>query len=210
MPQLSIINSALIKISESPLSTNDGSRRAVFAFGQYDALRRALLRSYRWNFAMKRAFLAPTLTPPLFGFGKKCELPNDCLQLHGVFDTSEPDQNYTTGRFAHRVEGRSLLVNLDAPGIFYTADIDNTSLFDPLFAEALAWKIAADLAYALTTGPQAAQAAQQGFAMAVRDARFANAIEGTPEVIQASEWVDSHYGARGRFNRIGPVTGGFG
>jgi hypothetical protein len=207
MSQIAIINSALIKISESPLSSNDGSRRAVYAFSQYDPLRKALLRSYRWNFAMKRVFLAPQITPPVFGFGKKCELPNDCLQLHGIFDTSEPDQNYTTGRFPYRVEGRNVLVNLEAPGIFYTADVTDTAQFDPLFSEALAWKLAVDLAYPLTTGPQGAQLAQQGLALALRDARFANAIEGTPEVVQTSEWVDAHYGARGRFTRIGPVLG---
>lgn len=208
MSQIGIINSALIKIGESPLSTNDGSRRAVFAFSQYDPERQVLLRSYPWNFARKRATLAASLSAPLFGFSKQFELPNDCLQFRGLFDEAEPLQNITTGRAAYAVEGRHLFTNTEAASIYYTADITDASVFDPNFADALTWKLASTLAYSLTTGVQAAQLAAEGFQRAIRQARVANAIETQPEVIQASEWVDSHLGYRG-MARPGPIVGGF-
>jgi hypothetical protein len=207
MSQIGIINSALIKIGESPLSTNDGSRRAVFAFSQYDPQRRVLLRSYPWNFARRRAVLATSLTPPLFGFSKAANLPNDCLQFRGLFDTDEPDQNITTSRYPFAIEGKRLLVNHDAPSIFYTADVTDTSLFDPTFSEALAWKLAMTVGYGLTAGPQMLELAAAGFREAIREARVANAMETQPEIIQASQWVDSHWGYRGRA-RPGPISGG--
>lgn len=206
MADLGIINSALIKISESPLSANDGSRRAVFAFSQYDRLRQALLRGYNWNFAMRRAVLATSPTAPLFGFRKRAELPNDLLHLRGVYSSGEPQQNYTTADIPHRVEGGFLLVDSDAPQIFYTADLMDSGAFDPLFSEALAWRLALDLSFALSTGPNMAQVAERGFAFALREAKVANSIEGTPELIQASEWVDSHFGrVRGRGHLFGSL-----
>ena len=79
--------------------------------------------------------------------------------------------------------------------------------WDPLFGEAFAWLLAKDLAFYLTTSSKYANLAFAAFKNAMRDAKVANAFEGTPEVLTSSEWLDarSTLGAPSNF-RPGPIN----
>ncbi|NIR36919.1 MAG: hypothetical protein GWN71_15050, partial [Gammaproteobacteria bacterium] len=107
-------------------------------------MRRRLLRRYRWNFAVKRATLAPESPDPDFGFDKRHMLPDDCLRVIGLHDGDEPKRNYTSDKTPFKVEGRFLHVDDDAPEVFYVADVTDTRQFDPMFDEALSWLLAWD------------------------------------------------------------------
>jgi hypothetical protein len=204
--EVDIVNSALVKIGEDTItSLTDDLRQARFANRQYPLKRAELLRSYRWNFAMRRASLAPDATTPLFGFENRFLLPFNCLRMVGLFDEAEMDRNYTSTKKPWKIEGRYVLANASSIKIFYIEDVTATGDFDPLFIEALAWLLAKDLAYALSTGPRMVQMTDASFRETMRQAKLADAIEGTPEVMEASEWVDSRYA--GGPHRIGPVVG---
>ena len=54
-----IINTALILVGEQVIANrNDANARAKTIDAVYDMVRKALLRRYRWNFAIKRETLA--------------------------------------------------------------------------------------------------------------------------------------------------------
>ncbi len=203
--EVEIVNSALIKIGESAIASLDAIQKAArVSKRQYPLMRRKLLRRARWNFAMKRQSLAPESTVPKFGFDNRFMLPSDALRVVGLFDENELQQNYTSNRDPWKVEGRFIYADGSELKIFYLADITDTAQFDPQFDECLAWLLASELAFDLTSGIQYANFAKEGFKDAFKEARLSDAIEGTPEFIEASEWVDSRVG---NFPlRIGPVN----
>lgn len=203
-----IANSALFKIGDSPIqSFAEESRRARVVTTLYPAKRRELLMRYRWTFAMSRAALAPLAAAPAFGFTFQFNLPADCLAVVGIFDQSESLRNYTSSKEAYKIEGRRLLFVDNAVNIYYVADVEDTSKFDPLFAEALALRLATDLVYALSTGQSRSPQIERDFRDTLRVAKQQNAIQSTPEIIEADEYLSARYSDRGgdEFLRAGPI-----
>ena len=204
--QVEIVNNALVEIGEATITSIDQNTRAArTAKRVWDNVRREMLTRYRWNFAKKRATLAADVTAPAFGYTHAFTVPTDFLQLIGVYDSAEDQRQLTATRQAYASEGRKILYDGTALSIFYVADITDTAQFDPLFESALVYKLALRLAYDLSTGTGRSEAIQGFFTEAIKTAKFSNAIQNTPEVIQASEWVDSRfYGTTGPF-RAGPI-----
>ncbi|WP_299444692.1 hypothetical protein [uncultured Rhodospira sp.] len=204
--EVEICNSAFVKIGEDTIVSMDEDRKqARFAKRQYPIKRRQLLRSYRWNFAIRRTSLAPEASAPSFGFNHKFLLPYNAIKVIGLYDENEPQNNYTSTRTPFKVEGRYILADEDTLRIFYLEDVIDPNQFDPMFTESLSWFLAWELGYALSGGPQIAEQARQSFYQSIREARFADAIEGQPEIIQSSEWLDSRRTQNGP--GLGPVLG---
>lgn len=202
-----IVNSALIKIGEATItSLQDDREQAQLAARQYPLKRDELLRSYRWNFAVSRQTLAPEAQGPDFGFTNRFLMPTDTIAVISIWDETLQDRNYTGSRDAWKVEGRYILANADSLPIFYIRRVTSVLEFDALFSETLSWFLAYDLAFALSTGPQMVSQAFEGYQRALRQARFADAIETKPEKLESSEWLEArqHRGALGP--RIGPVS----
>lgn len=190
-----IVNSALVKIGEAPIvSLTEDREQARVAKRQYPLKRDELLRRFRWNFAIKRAVLSPDATPPTFGFENRFLMPSTALHIIGLYDDTEPLRNYTSTREPWKVEGRYILANGTVLRVFYIDRITDPTQYDALFSEALAWLLAYDIGYALSTGPRMLDRAMAGFEATIKAAKLQDAIEGAPEIIQASEWVDSRYG----------------
>ncbi len=203
--EVEIVNSALAKIGEDPITSLTENRRAArFANRQYPLIRDALIRRYRWNFAVKRVTLAPEATAPDTGFTNKFMFPTDALAIIGIFDEDELQQNYTASRIPHKIEGRFILTDDDTLPLIYLARITNVADYDVLFAEALAWRLAIDLSYPLTTTRKVREDAIVGFNLSIKEAKLADAIEGSPEIIEASEWLDSR--TLNAPLRLGPVV----
>ena len=194
MNDLDIINHALLLIGEPALASEAATgATARRAFAAFPIVRDGLLRSFRWNFAMKRAVLSADPVAPAFGYSKKFALPSDMLEFVGLYDTREPQHNLSTSRDSWRIEGGFLLYDGDAPPIYYVAKQDNAVTFDALFGEACAAKLASRLAYAVTGSSTHMERLEGLYQEAVRKARMANAIENPPEISQTTDWLDSRY-----------------
>ncbi len=212
--EVAIVNSALIKIGESPIvSLTQDTEAARVANRQYPIKRDELLRSYRWNFAIKRATLALDSVAPAFGFTHQFVLPDDNIRVIGIYDDTQPLQNYTSSRIQWKMESVEisganqlrLLTTDSVSQVFYLAQITDVGLFDAQFAEALSLSLAVDLAYFLSTGDSRLAGIEARFTEVIRQAKLSDAIEGKPEVIEASDWVDSRYTDPLINSRIGPV-----
>lgn len=204
--EVEIVNSALIKLGEATISDLSEDRKAARkAKRQYPIVRAKLLRSYRWNFAITRSeTLGPSSPGPKFGFLYRFQLPVDCIRVLGIFSENEPVENYTSATTPFKVEGRNIFCDEIAIKIFYIADVTNPDLFDPMFSEVLACALAVELGYDLSAGMSRIDQLKEELKDAKKEARGSNAIEGTPEVIIASDWTDARYN-RGPL-RIGPVV----
>jgi len=201
-----IVNSALAKVGEDSITDLTENRKAArVSARQYPLMRDALIRRYRWNFAIRRVTLSSEAATPAFGFTNQFLVPSDNIRVLGIFDEDELQQNYTASRIPYKVEGNKILTDDDTLPLFYLARITDVALFDPLFSEALAWFLAIDLAIPLTTVRKLREDAVIGFKKAVLAAKRADAIEGSPEVIESSEWLDSRHAGFTPF-RPGPIV----
>lgn len=208
MSDTDLCNQALYEIGEAPIaSLGEATKRARACNSVYPQKRKALLMRYRWTFAMARATLIPDTATPEFGFAFQFQLPSDCLMVVGLGDDRESVRNYTSSYEIYKVEGRKLLYRYNTVQIFYVRDVTDTSLFDPLFAEALVYSIAHRLAYALSTGTGRIGDLTRDYREAVRVAKMQNAIQVTPEQIESDEYLGSRFSdLEGDFLRIGPVV----
>ena len=208
---LDVVNIALARIGEDELTDlQQVGKVARTMRSNFGPARDSLLRAYRWNFAIGRAALASTSyagSTSLFGFTYAFNLPDDCLAVIGIFDPNEDIRNYTSTKQPWKVEGRQLLFDTDPAYLYYIRSITNARVFDPMFVDALGWKLGIDTAYALSTGPDHVKNCWSGFKEVMRMAKLANAIEGSPEVITTSEWIDARDDAGAyEVGRIGPIS----
>jgi hypothetical protein len=144
--ETTIANLALGKIgSKRILSLDDASPEARACKLHYDTVRDEVLRSHRWNFAIRRQTLTALTEVPLFGWSVQYQLPVDCLrvlQLNGYEETEQAG--------LWEVEGGKILTDEDEAQLKYIARITDGGLFDSIFITALAVKLASVIAKPLT------------------------------------------------------------
>lgn len=203
-----IVNSALHLLKEDSIISLDDNRLAArLASTEYDAQRKRLIRSYRWKFATARAVLAPEAAAPLFGFSYQFLLPADCLRFVGVYDgnTLDSQRNYTGADIVHKIEGRYVLCDVNPLRVFYLRDVTNPVEMDAIFVEALAALLAVKLAIPLTNDTDKYKLAKDVYAEALVEARRTSAMEGTPEILMADDWITSRFNGytTGRESLIG-------
>ena len=143
-----IINIALSRLGESPIqSLDEGSVPANAAKLLYDTERRAVLRSYPWNFALKQATLA-RLNQSAVDFRNSFALPADNLRVVRAWDsnTRQP-QRYST-------RGGCLYTDADQITLEYVSDETDGSLYDSKFVEAMSYRLASALAMPVKGSPE--------------------------------------------------------
>lgn len=181
--------SSIMNLTDNTVEARECSRA-------YDICRTAELRVHRWNFAKTRAALAPDAAEPSWGYKYQFTLPVDCVRV-----LLPPD-----ACLDWQIEGRKILTNsmtspfgagvVDAavaasPALFiqYIADVQDVTLWDPLFVECVAARMAAAICERLTQSNQKKQDAQQQYRAAEGDARMANAFENTSVRPPTDDWL---------------------
>lgn len=202
--EVQIVNLALGRVGEARIvGFDDGTKAASVAAETYPIRRDGLLRRHRWNFAKARVTLAPLNEALPFGTGRLYQKPGDLLAVIGAWASGwGDDRNYTGASDALLVEGTRLVWPADRLNLVYVRRVENVGLMDPLFVDVLAWELAVDFATAVANDGEKAMLATQKANAALLDARRANAVETTPEVLVASDWLDARWGYHGR---PGPV-----
>jgi len=170
----------------------DGSKQARALNEAFDRTRDALLRSYRWSFAMTSVALAALNTTPAFEYSLQYQLPTDCLRLDYVGDYFvglDMSDYRNSSASEYKIEGRKILTDLASPlNIRYVRQETDTTLFDPLFDECLACKLAVELARTITQSDALNETAMQEFKAVLSSAVRTNAIEKAPEPLPDDTW----------------------
>lgn len=175
-----ICNRALDKLGETPIASLADDIKASRACNRaFAPVRDAVLRDHPWNCAIGRAALAADGQAPVWGYARRFPLPVDCLR---VLDIAVETRWI--------VEGRAILTDAGAPlQIRYIRRVDDPNLFDPLFVEALAARLAVELCEALTQSNTKRQALLEDYGRIVERARAADGQEGLPAPLAESPWV---------------------
>ena len=176
-----LCNTALQRVgATSIMSLLDNSPEARACNLAYDTNRRDEIRKHRWNFAIKRAVLAPDSTAPLFDYTYAFTLPTDCLR---VLRPSTVDLDW-------QVEGRKILTNdSDTLRLKYLADITDPAQWDASFYSVCSLALAVDISERLTQSNTKKQMLMQEYDFAVRMARRMDAFESGPEDSVEDTWL---------------------
>ncbi len=166
---LAICNIALSKLGESPIAAIDpnGSPAARLCYMHYHPVRREVLCATRWSFATKRCTLHAAAGEHEDGTHALAHtLPADCLR---VLSVSSADWT---------LRGRRIFCPAESVRLTYTADEEDCALFEPLFTEALATRLACKLCIPLTSSTTARQALTEEYQrISLPQAAHANAVQ---------------------------------
>ena len=185
---ITICNSALLKIGVERINSfTDTSKAARLCKEQFGKIRDELLESHYWNFAMKRVTLALLPDPPLFDYDFAHQLPADCVRVRKTIN----DERFV-------IEGRQLLSDSKVIDIQYISSDTNASEYSKSFSEALAYRLAADLAYPLVQSLSLTDKMDQKALRWLKDARGVDGQEGHLDSLQADVWTGSRRAGRGR------------
>ena len=166
---LDICNLALSRLGESPIPALDsnGSLPSRMCYMHYHPVRREVLCANRWSFAT----VTTTLQSAEESSGDdthqlRHSLPTDCLRVLGV-----KSRSWT-------LRGRAVYCPASTIRLLYIADVEDTSLFEPLFVEALVLRLAWKLCIPLINSTTARQALGEEYQrIALPQAAHFNAVQ---------------------------------
>lgn len=193
---IQVANRALTKLGAARIiSLNDNNKQARAISSCFEDLRDAELRAHRWQFAIKRDSLPALVAAPAYGFQYQYQLPADFIRLDQIND-QYPDtimDNYIGTETAEwAIEGNKILTSLGAPlKIRYGYRVEDPNQWDPLFREALACRIAAELCEDLTQSDTKKQNAWAEWKRAINTAISVNAIERIPQMPPDDQFIIS-------------------
>lgn len=189
LSQVQIVNLALTKLGQDrAIAITDDVEAVRVMRSLWDMARDTALAAYPWKFAITRTTL-PALgdAPAGTTWALQFALPETCLRLVQVGE-DWAFYDPTSDRFA--LEGGNILTNEEAPlFVRYVQRVENVGLWPPLFGRAMAMQLAMDACEKLTTSSAKFAAAEQSFALAVREARKQSAIERPPQRNADSDWL---------------------
>lgn len=181
-----ICNSALNMVGASNIiSLTEDSRAARLCNQRYPFIRDSVFRSHPWNALIRRAALAKDSESPAWEYANQFQLPADpyCLRVLEL----EGEENGVT----YVVEGRKILTDEDAIKIKYVARVTDPNEYDRLLMETLSAAMAADIAYSLANSLGLQQQMHALYETRLREARFTDATEGTPDDITATTHIEA-------------------
>ena len=190
--KIEICNIALSKIGKHPIASfEEGSKEAKECRLLYDRSLESVLRDHQWNFATKRIVLAE-LAEEVIGFDYVYAYPTDCLLAIRIYDLSgaEQDIEFEIG-ITEDLSARVILTNEINAVLVYTAKVENPNVFDSLFVDALAARIAMDVSVPLKGDPRVQAAMMQTYNMLLGRAQRTNSNERVKEVDNDSAFSEA-------------------
>lgn len=188
--QVSIINRALEKIGCKPITNiTDNTEEARSANRVWEQVRKDMLCEGNWTFAIKRENLntvTDTIDWERDSMDYIFQLPSDFVKMVGVSDR----------RAIWTIEGDKLITDYDEIGIKYIYDLTDVIKFSSLFIEAMTDKLAAEMAFGLTSNPEVASYYRERYDnVSLPKALSTDSIgSGTPLGIDDGNWVESKFG----------------
>lgn len=194
--RVQLANLALVKLGVDPIDSFDDDVKAASKLTLiYDRILDQELSRNAWTFAVKRDRIGAS-SDQVEGWGAfkyTYPLPPDFLTLARVSDevwgTSFGSiQGLDEGEY--QIEGQAIRSSLRPPlPILYVARILDTTKYHPLFVEALASRLAKELAIDLTKSTKLWQKAAGEYDEAIKEARRINAIHKPPRRNADDSWL---------------------
>jgi hypothetical protein len=145
--------------------------------------RQALLRKYRWTFAIKRASVAADGDQTLWGDLNRYGKPNDFLRLLRDGDVPNVREDW-------KIEELFIVTGDSSPLEFrYVADITDPTQWDALFFEVLAHDMANETCKEVTGSTAAKQDIKDDLKTLLSEAKLVGAMEEDPTEAVDDDWL---------------------
>ena len=150
----------------------------------YEQSRDAVLRAYPWNCAGARAALSASATAPAFQWAYRYKLPTDFLAVREIYGAATE---------AYVVEDGYIMTDIAAPlRLVYTKTVTDPARFDPLCADAIAARLAFDMAPELIESATQTEVLEKRYRLVLAEARQVDAAEGrAPEADERLPWIEA-------------------
>jgi hypothetical protein len=191
---IEICNVALSRVAHTQpiVSFSERSKAAELCGVLYAPLRELVLAEFPWPFAESIVTLADIGTPAP-GWAFRYRYPADCLKIREII---QPDQRRSLTadlqvpyKIGYDVGGKVIHTDQPEAGVRFTYRVEDPTFFDPLFADALAWRLAMDLALPLSSKPELQQYCDQQFQRALTKAEGSAFEESQDDSEPESEFV---------------------
>jgi hypothetical protein len=191
---VSICNNAIIRVGGKTItSLNDLTNEAKACRTLYEDVRNAVFREHPFNCVMARASLNELSTTPAFGFDHQYQLPIDCLRVVSLNEDNYPlvrnglPYMGTDEQKRFRIEGRRLLTDEGEANILYIRKVEDPNQYDPLLLDAIASRLAAEIAFPITRNAQLVTSMWNSYYTKFGIARSSDGMEGTIDGFTSDE-----------------------
>jgi hypothetical protein len=116
--------------------------------------------------------------------------PSDCLVAREILQTTVAgDPIAFEVALGDAYNSLVILTDLEAATLIYTHKVTNPLVFDPLFVQALAWRLAGELSMPLTRDSKRMEAAYQMYNGTLAEAFKLNANESHLPTSREADWI---------------------
>ena len=165
------------------ISIDDDINEAKLCKANYELSRDAVLESMAWTFATKRYALVPEVDKPAWGYEYQFTIPADVISVLDV--TNKSDTPNGANDLDWRREGNLILC--DVSKVYVKAIFKQTdpARFPPNFVQAVAARLAAEIAVPLTESQQLLMAMEAKYRDRLMIAASSDGIQGKTDVIDS-------------------------
>lgn len=191
---IEICNIALGRVANTqPIASfTERSKQAELCQTFYSLLREIVLQDFPWPFAESIVALADVGSPAP-GWQFRYRYPADCLLVREIVTpgqhrvlSSSMEVPYKVG---YDAGGRVIHTDQPTASVRFTFNVQNPTHFDALFVDALAWRLAMDLALPLSSKPEYRTFCEQQYQNALTIAQGAAFRESQDGEMPESEFV---------------------
>lgn len=189
------------------ISLDDASTEAKLSKANYTLLRDAVLEERAWTFAVKRMEPAGLIELPVYGYDKAFQIPPEVIRILQVARAGEVENGTVVGgsfksatrggtgqgresRIEWAREGDLILAN-NAERIYIRAlvRIDDTTKFSPAFDQALAARLAMELAIPIANSRTLQKDMTALYGEKIRLAAASDGMQGRSERIRSDAFT---------------------
>lgn len=197
--EVSICNQAISWLGGTLIiSLDQDSAEAKLCKANYEHLRDLVLEAKDWTFATTRAQLAKLSTPPVYGFSAAFAVPSDTIRILqcspnpslGTSSTS-PGPSRESLRIGDELrtewqrEGDEIVCDEDTMYCRYIKQVTDPSKFSPGFVQALAARIAWDIANPLTRSNTLEEKMKVKYEAAIEEGGMTDGLQGRSHKIRS-------------------------
>lgn len=195
--EVDICNLALARLGDNAtvasIDPPEGSAQAEHCARFYPVARDSLLEMHAWKFATRRVLLAQ-LTTDTWNWPFAYAEPTGVLKLLAVLPASAAS-DADTQEYEAETDGNGtpiILTDQEGASLRYVARVTDTTVFSPLFVDALAWLLASYLAGPVLKGDAGAAMAKaclQSFMLALSNAKTSDANQRKVRPEHKPDWI---------------------
>ena len=165
------------------ISLDDDINEAKLCKANYELSRDAVLETMAWTFATKRYALTPEVNTPAWGSGVQFTIPAEIITVLEVTDVSDTPNG--ANNLDWRREGHLILCDANKVYVKAVFKQDDPVRFPPNFVQAVAARLAAEIAIPLTESKELMMTMEGKYKDRLLIAAGTDGIQGKTDVIES-------------------------